>query len=63
MNGNNHFELFFVNLDEKMTSSGYKRGRNKKQNETVGKPIIYSNFSPRAVDEHAKVKNIVFLDN
>ena len=34
LNGNIFFELFLGNLDENMTSLGYKRERNNKQSET-----------------------------
>ena len=35
LNGNIFFELFLGDLDEKMTSAGYRRKRNKKESETV----------------------------
>ena len=35
VNGNFFFQLFLFDLDEKMTSAGYKRERNKKQSRTA----------------------------
>ena len=35
LNGNIFVELFLGDLDEKMTSAGYRRNRNKKESETV----------------------------
>ena len=35
LNGNIFFEIFSGNLDEKMTSAGYRRKRNKKESETA----------------------------
>ena len=40
--GTSFFELFLVDLDENMTSTGYRRQQNQKQSETM---IIYSNYS------------------
>jgi len=37
LNGNIFYELFLVDLDEKMTSAGYKREQIKKQSNTVRK--------------------------
>ena len=35
LNGNIFFELFLADLDEKMTSAGYRRKRNENESETV----------------------------
>ena len=43
------FKLFLVNLDEKITSMGYKREQDEKQSQTMRTPIIYSNLSPRGL--------------
>ena len=38
LNGNIFVELFLGDLDEKMTSAGYRRKRNKKESETMRRP-------------------------
>ena len=38
LNGNTFVKLFLGDLDEKMTLTGYRRKRNKKESETVWKP-------------------------
>jgi len=42
LKGNIFLELFLGDLDEKMTSTGYKRERNKKHTRQWEEPIIYS---------------------
>ena len=45
LNGNIFFEIFSGDLDEKMTSAGYRRKRNKKESETVGRADNLFNLS------------------
>ena len=56
MNGNIFFELFLVDLDEKMTLTGYRRQQNQKQSETM---IIYSNNSPHG-EHHVQGEKAFF---
>ena len=59
MNWNIFFELLLGGLDEKITSAGCRRKRNKKKKAgQYEEPVIYSNFGLC----HVQVINSIFLD-
>ena len=55
LNGNIFFKLFLGNLDDKMTSAGHRRKRNKKESETVRGADNLFNLWPSSCSNYKKL--------
>ena len=55
LNGNIFFTLFLEDLDEKITSAGYRRKQNKKESETVQRANNLFNLWPSSRSSYKKL--------